>query len=52
MNNLTDKQRKVILLVGGLLGFAGTAITILFTPSQEKELKKLDDRIKLLEKGE
>ena len=50
--DIDDKKRTAILLVGGVLGFAGTVISILFTPNQSKEIKKLTDRIELLEKGE
>ncbi len=52
LNNISDKKRTIILIAGGVLTLAGSVISILFTPNQSKEIKKLTDRIELLEKGE
>lgn len=51
MKELNDNQRTIILLVGGVLSLAGTVIGLLFTPNPHNEIKKLSDRIDLLEKG-
>lgn len=51
-NNLSDGKRTALLIAGGILTLAGSVISILFTPNQSKEIKKLTDRIEVLEKGE
>lgn len=52
MKNLSDKQRTILLIAGGVLTLAGSVISIVFTPNPSKEIKKLTERVELLEKGE